>query len=85
MSEPLINEWLSDWALLDSAELHSFAAEHDQNHEVEQTIYAVLEDRIRYSQVYIEYVFVFRDLYKTCVVKVTFNVLVDHYVCNYSL
>lgn len=53
MSDLIINEWLSDWASLDKAELHTFAAQHDQNHEVEQAIYAVLEDRTRFPQVLI--------------------------------
>lgn len=51
MGEQVVLEWLADWAALDPAELHSFAAEHDQSQDVVEAIYTVLDERTKHPEV----------------------------------
>lgn len=51
MTESLITEWLIDCADLSSTELHTFASSLSQDNEIVRALYAVLDERSKYSQV----------------------------------
>ncbi|XP_046411711.1 hyccin isoform X3 [Neodiprion fabricii] len=50
MTESLINEWLADCADLSPTELHTFANTLSQDNEIVRALYAVLDERSKYSQ-----------------------------------
>lgn len=51
MTESLITEWLADCADLSPTELHTFASTLSQDNEIVRALYAVLDERSKYSQV----------------------------------
>lgn len=51
MAESIVNDWLSDYALLESSEIRSFAAQHEHNHEVASALFTVLNERLKYPDV----------------------------------
>lgn len=51
MAESIISDWLADYAALEPAELRSFAAEHEHNHEVAQALFTIIGDRVKYPEV----------------------------------
>lgn len=53
MTESLINEWLTDCADFTSLELHTFANTLAQDNEIVRALYNLLEERSKYSEVFI--------------------------------
>jgi hypothetical protein len=51
MAESIIHDWLSDFNSLQDVELKSFAAQHENNHEISTALYTILNERHKYKDV----------------------------------
>lgn len=51
MTESLINEWLADCKDVSPSELHTYASTLSQDNEIVRALYALLEERTKYSEV----------------------------------
>lgn len=51
MAESIITDWIADFAALEPAELRTFAAEHEHNHEVAQALFTIIGERFKYPEV----------------------------------
>ena len=51
MTESLVTEWLADWEDLQPTELRPFAETLSRDNEIVRALYALLEERGKYSEV----------------------------------
>lgn len=51
MAEAIVQDWLTDYSQLEATELSSFAAQHENNHEVASALFSVLSERNKYPDV----------------------------------
>ena len=51
MAESIIHDWLSDFNSLQESEMKSFAAQHENNHEMSTALYTILNERNKYKEV----------------------------------
>lgn len=57
MAESIVSDWLSDYVNLQEFELHTFAAQHENNHEVSSALFTVLNERHKYPDVFYHIIF----------------------------
>lgn len=51
MAESLVSDWLADYATLEKSEIRSFAAQHENNHDIASALYTILNERTKYPEV----------------------------------
>lgn len=51
MAESIITDWVADYAALEPSELRTFAAEHEQDHEIAHALFTVINERSKYQEV----------------------------------
>lgn len=48
MAESIVSDWLNDYISIGETEIHSFAAQHENNHDVSKALFTVLNERHKY-------------------------------------
>lgn len=51
MAEAIVQDWLSEYSSLQSSEIEAFASMHENNQEVIEALYTVLNERFKYPDV----------------------------------
>lgn len=51
MAEAIVTDWLADYSALEPSELHTFAAMHENNQEIADALYTILNERLKYPDV----------------------------------
>lgn len=46
-----MSDWLADYAALEPAELRSFVADHEHNHEISHALFTIINERAKYPEV----------------------------------
>lgn len=51
MAESIVADWLADYEALEPAELRTFAAQHEHNHEIAHALFTIIGERVKYPDV----------------------------------
>lgn len=51
MAESIVTDWLADYSSLDTSEIRSFAAQHENYHEIASALYTILNEKNKYPDV----------------------------------
>ena len=51
MAESIVTDWLADYDALESSEIRTFAAEHENNHEISSALFTIINERLKYPDV----------------------------------
>lgn len=51
MAESIVTDWLTDYAALESTEIRTFAAQHENNHEISSALFTIINERLKYPDV----------------------------------
>lgn len=55
MAESIVTDWLADYAALEHSEIRTFAAQHEHNHEISSALFTIINERLRYPDVSLNY------------------------------
>lgn len=51
MAESIVTDWLADYSALENSEIRTFAAQHEQNHEISNSLFTIINERLKYPDV----------------------------------
>lgn len=51
MAESIVTDWLADYSSLETSEIRSFAAQHENYHEIASALYTILNEKNKYPDV----------------------------------
>jgi hypothetical protein len=51
MAESIVSDWINDFNALEPQQLRSFAALHNENHELSTAIHTLLNDKTKHQEV----------------------------------
>lgn len=51
MAESIVTDWLADYAALEKSEIRTFAAQHEQNLDISNALFTIVNERLKYPDV----------------------------------
>lgn len=51
MAECIVTDWIADYSALEQSEIRTFAAQHEDNHEISSSLFTIINERLRYPDV----------------------------------